>query len=477
MLSLLLLIPFLVLLVFNVPFLKRARGALPVFILLAALYQVFFSAVHGFGLFDAVPAVSSIFFSLNLAADRLSLFMLLTIAVVVLAGMSTAIASIEDPRRRFRFFSMLTIAMIGMNGTVLLTDLFSLYVFLEISAISSFLLISLDQEEDALEGAFKYLMLSAVATVFMLSATALLFMMCGGTSFAAVRDAAGADPGNAIIKAAVGIFLCGLFIKGGLVPFHWWLPDAYSSAPPPVSVLLAGIVTKISGIYTVMRILATVFGLTPAVQDFLLLLGAVSIVAGALMALGQSDMKRMLAYSSISQVGYIVLGFGCGTALGAAGAVFHLFNHAVFKSLLFINAASVEERLGHRDMDRMGGLASRMPVTGATSIVAFLSAAGIPPLAGFWSKLVIVIALWNAGRHSYAAVAVLAGLLTMAYFLSIQRKVFFGKLREGLEDLREGSPALALPAILLSALAVAAGVLYPAVVRWLILPIGAQLSG
>jgi multicomponent Na+:H+ antiporter subunit D len=129
-------------------------------------------------------------------------------------------------------------------------------------------------------------------------------------------------------------------------------------------------------------------------------------------------------------MGYIVLGFGCGTSLGIAGAVFHLFNHSVFKSLLFANAGAVESRTGTRDMDKMGGLASRMPWTGLTSVLATLSAAGVPPLAGFWSKLIIVMALWMSEYYAYATVAVLTSIITLAYLLFMQRRVFFGKIVE-----------------------------------------------
>ena len=163
--------------------------------------------------------------------------------------------------------------------------------------------------------------------------------------------------------------------------------------------LLAGVATKASGIYALVRLIATIFPMSVPLNQVLMVVGLISIVIGALAAIGQTDMKRMLAYSSISQVGYIVLGLGCGTALGVAGAVFHMFNHAVFKSLLFVNSADLEQRLGTTDMRKMGGLGSRMRVTSATSVIAMLSTAGIPPLAGFWSKLIIIVALW-AGAAS-----------------------------------------------------------------------------
>jgi multicomponent Na+:H+ antiporter subunit D len=256
-----------------------------------------------------------------------------------------------------------------------------------------------------------------------------------------------------------------------VVPFHGWLPDAYSSAPSAVSVLLAGIVTKTSGLYTLIRLVDAVFGYGAPIRQLLLVAGLVSIVIGAVAALGQRDLKRMLAYSSISQVGYIVLGLGAGPGLGFAGAIFHLFNHSIFKSLLFVNSAAVERQSGTRDMDELGGIGSRMPVTGTTSVIAMLSTAGIPPFAGFWSKLLIVIAVWKSGHAGFAAAAVLASVVTLAYFLLMQRRVFFGKLAERCAGLREANAWALVPALLLAAITVAVGLSVPWLFQTFLLPV------
>jgi len=203
--------------------------------------------------------------------------------------------------------------------------------------------------------------------------------------------------------------------------------------------------------------------------------GTISIVVGALAALGQSDFKRMLAYSSISQVGYIVLGLGAGTALGVAGAVFHLFNHSVFKSLLFVNSAAVEQQSGTRNMDKLGGVSDKMPVTGATSVIAFLSTAGIPPLSGFWSKLIIIVAVWKSGHPHFATLAILASLITLAYFLSMQRRVFFGKLAGGLENLKEASPWVLVTVCVLALITIGIGIFMPWIFGTFLLPVGSIL--
>ena len=471
--SLLLILPLIGVIVSNLPLGRSLRNAFTFWPTLLAAVQVviaLFPQATWWDLWGGAP------FPFPLAAaDGLSQLMLLAIGLVVFASSVIAMDVVKDQKGRHNFASLLLISMLGMNGVVLVRDIFSLYVFLEIVSVTSFILIAFSHERDAFEGSFKYIVLSAIATIMMLTSVAIFFLVSGGTAFAALAGAIAAHRDNTLLLFAVLLFLVGLFIKAGLVPFHGWLPDAYSSAPAPVSMLLAGIVTKVSGVYTLIRLVQEVFGFTPKTEQILLFVGALSIVSGALAAMGQKDFKRMLAYSSISQVGYIILSLGAGSKLGVAGAIFHLFNHTLFKTQLFMNATAVENQTGSRDMDRMGGLAARMPITGTTSIIAFLSAAGIPPLAGFWSKLVIVVALWKAGHTGYMAVAVLASLLTLGYFLILQRKVFFGKVAPDFEGIGEASYLITGPSILFAAIIVGVGVALPFLFDTIILPIGGIL--
>jgi len=413
----------------------------------------------------------SSFFRVNLSIDSFSFIMLLCIEVVCIASLIVARETLADRNQRFNFINLLIISSIGMNGLVMTQDIFSLYVFLEITAISSFILIAFRRGKPALEGAFKYIMLSVVATIPMLAGISLLLLASGDTSFSALHSAIAQSQNSQIILFAVGIFIVGLFIKAGLVPFHGWLPDAYSAAPPAAAVLLAGIITKACGVYTLIRLVVSVFGFSVPLNHVLMFMGAVSVLVGAFAALGQSDFKRMLAYSSISQIGYIILGLGSATELGLIGAAFHLFNHTIFKSLLFVNAAAVGQRLSTTDMEKMGGLSSRMPVTASTSLAGTLSAAGVPPFSGFWSKLIIILALWKSGNFMYAVIAVLAGVLTLAYLLLMQRKIFFGKLKEGLEEIKEMSFGFSFISIALAAITLGVGVFFPAALSALFEPV------
>ncbi|MFA5157103.1 MAG: proton-conducting transporter membrane subunit [Candidatus Omnitrophota bacterium] len=461
--SLLILVPLLEIIFFNLFFgIQMTRialwsaAALFVFQILAVLMHNYFFYNPG------LDRINS-FFTVHLGADRLALIMLFCIAAVCLVSLIIGRYTLTDKKQRFNFINVLIIAFIGMNGIAMTKDMFSLYVFLEITAISSFILIAFRRGRASLEGAFKYTVLSSVATIMMLTSIALLLFTSGDTSFPGLQSALANSKHNYVVIFSIAIFICGLFIKGGLMPFHGWLPDAYSSAPPAVSVLLAGIVTKVCGVYTLIRLVTGVFGFSPGLNALLLFVGLVSIITAALAALGQTDFKRMLAYSSISQVGYIILALGSGTGLGVIAAVFHLFNHSMFKSLLFVNSAAVGLQAGTTEMDDLGGLSSRMPVTSVTSIIGFLSASGIPPLSGFWSKLLIIIALWSAGQHFYALAAALASILTLAYLLIMQRKVFFGKLAPGLESVKEAGLGFSLVSIALALVTIMAGLFFPAV--------------
>jgi proton-translocating NADH-quinone oxidoreductase chain M len=412
--------------------------------------------------------------NMALKIDGLSLIVLAAIALVSLVTAIYSAGYSFHPDRRPGYNALLLLIVTGMNGLVMATDLFSLYVFLEIVSITAYILIAYQTEEQGLEGSYKYMMLSAVATVFLLLGTALLFAITGSVSFADL--AVGIKSGGLIVHIGFALVVFAFLVKAGMIPFHAWLPDAYAAAPAPVSILLAGIVTKICGVYTLMRVILAIFGFSKSFSAMLLLVGAVSVVLGAFLALGQKDFKRMLAFSSISQIGYILLGFATGTPLGLIGAAFHFFNHAVFKSLLFLNAGAVEQATGTRNFDELGGLAEKMPITGVTSVIGLLSTAGIPPLAGFWSKLIIIIALWQAGYHPYAIIAVFASVITLSYLLSLQRSVFFGKLKQGLEETQEVAPIFYWPAIIMAFITVSCGIFFPFIINKLILPVNSLLG-
>ena len=235
------------------------------------------------------------------------------------------------------------------------------------------------------------------------------------------------------------LILCGFGLKAAIIPFHAWLPDAHSSAPSPISAMLSGVLIKAVGIYVIIRLFFNMFELTESMSVLITTLGTLSMVIGVFLAIGQWDIKRLLAYHSISQMGYVVMSAGMGmilisrgerseiAILAIAGGLYHLVNHAAFKGLLFLNAGAIEYTLGTRDLKEMGGLARSMPATSATSFIASMSISGIPPFNGFFSKLIIIIAAVMAKFYLLALLAVIVSIITLASFMKFQRYAFYNK--------------------------------------------------
>ncbi|MGB9721235.1 MAG: complex I subunit 5 family protein [bacterium] len=402
------------------------------------------------------------------ALDGFSLFMLFAIYLLSFGVTLFSIDYMEHYGSKGIFYALFMIMVGGMSGLVLATDLFTIYVFLEVAAISSYGLVAYGLKHDELEASFKYLMLSAVATAFLVLGIGLIFGFTGSLKLGDIADKFRSDEYKFILGICSGFFIFGFGLKAALVPFHSWLPDAHPSAPAPISAMLSGLLIKVSGVYTLTRIFLNVFGLTPALSTILMYLGIISILVGAILALGQNDIKRMLAYSSISQVGYIILGFGAGTGFAIMGALFHILNHALAKGLLFLNSGSVEHSTGTRDLDKMGGLGKKMPITAATTVVGSLSVAGVPPLNGFWSKLFIIIGLLQAGAYGFAFVAALASIMTLWYYIIIQRRAFFGKLKETLKEVKEVPFWMAFSTVLIALVCIIIGIGFPVIIsNWI----------
>jgi multicomponent Na+:H+ antiporter subunit D len=255
------------------------------------------------------------------------------------------------------------------------------------------------------------------------------------------------------------LFLAGFGFKAALVPFHAWLPDAHPSAPASISAMLSGILIKTLGVYAILRVFFNIIGLTQGYLSILMFLGALSMLVGVVLALSQWDLKRLLAYHSISQIGYVVLGIGLGTPLGILGGLFHLFNHSIFKSLLFLNSGAVDYAAGTRDLKETGGLAKVMPVTAKTNLIASMAIAGIPPFNGFFSKLLIILACIQKGHLGYGFCAVIASILTLASFMKVQKFAFLGELKDKFKDIKEVPATMRLSMITLAVICTVSGLL------------------
>ncbi|MBN2030178.1 NADH/ubiquinone/plastoquinone (complex I) [bacterium] len=405
--------------------------------------------------------IAGIPIGIAMVMDGLTVVMLLIINVVGFFAMLYSLNYMTRYTETGKYYTLFLLMMGGLNGVVLSGDLFNLFVFLEITAIASYSLVAFGVEAEELEASFKYQVLGGTASAMILLGIAVFYQLTGTLNLAdASRVIEGIGLNPAVIFVGI-LFLVGFSLKAALMPFHAWLPDAHPSAPAPISAMLSGVVIKVLGVYTLIRMFFNIFGIgrMSFVLIVFLILGTLSMVAGAFLALSQKDFKRLLAYSSISQIGYVIFAFGLGTPLGFLGGLFHLINHASFKSLLFLNSGAVVYRTDNRDMEKMGGFSQRMPVTGTTSLMGSLSIGGIPPLGGFWSKLVIVIAAVESHHFILAGIAVLTSIITLAYYLKVQKMTFFGKLSDLYKGVKEVPVLMCVSMVTLAILSLGLGVL------------------
>ncbi len=398
---------------------------------------------------------------ISLVWDGLSQLLILIIAVISLAVTLFAIPYMQQYTAQNKFYSLYLLMIAGMNGVVLTGDFFNLFVFLEIASIASYALVAFGVEAEELEASFKYLILGGVSSTLILMGIVLLYATTGTLNMADMARRLSGTSGNHLLLFIFALFFLGFGLKSAMVPFHAWLPDAHPSAPAPISAMLSGLIIKALGVYALARVFFVILGLTPVVQTILLTLGGLSMVVGVFLAVGQWDFKRLLAYHSISQMGYVVVGIGLATPLGVLGGLFHLLNHAVFKSLLFLCSGAFEYSTGTRQLKQLGGLIKKMPWTGSCCSVAALSISGVPPFNGFWSKLIIIYALFQAHYYFLAAVTVFVSFMTLISFVKVQKYALFGELPEHLRQIRESPVLMVAGVVLLAVLCTVLGVLYP----------------
>ena len=365
-------------------------------------------------------------YGIVLVQDALTSFMLIMVSLISFTSLIFSIQYIRHLSKDWKYYGLFMLLVTGMNGVIITGDLFNLFVFMEIALFSAFALVAYGGKAEEFEAAFKYAVMGSVSSLIILVGIAVLYSATSTLTMSKIAEQV-PSLNSKIILWVGGLFMAGFGLKAAAMPFHAWLPDAHSSAPAPISAMLSGILIKALGIYVIIRIYFDVFDAPQFFTTALLVLGTVSIIIGVFLAVGQWDLKRLLAYHSISQIGYILLGLGIATPLGILGAVFHLFNHAIFKSLLFYNAGSVEYALGTRDLKKMGNLVKLLPTTSQTSMIASLSISGIPPFNGFFSKLIIIIAAVQAGLMGYAVFAIVGSILTLASFMKVQRYGFRGE--------------------------------------------------
>ena len=411
--------------------------------------------------------------------DALSLLFALLVATSVLLSAVYSLKYMENDRKLGHFYALFLMLAGSVLGLVLTGDIFNMFVMVEIMTFASVALTAFRNNKfGALEAGFKYLVIGSAGSSFMLFGIALLYADCHTLNMAQISAVLSEAPFSASTIFAFALMFAGLGIKSYIVPFHTPASEAYMVAPSGISMLFSGIVNK-AGIYGMIRLTYVIMRAmdVPAVNALMTALGTVTMFVGVTMALAQHDFKRLLAFHSISQIGYVLTAIGIGTTSGLSAGLFHAVNHTVFKGLLFLCAGAVIFAAKTGDLDKLGGLSKRMPKTTICFLIGAFSISGLPPFNGFASKWMIYKAVFlkaaETGNIGYAFVtiaALLVSVMTLASFIKVTQAVFFGQLPENLENIEEVPFLMRLPMWIMSAFCIFGGVFYNFISKHLIAP-------
>jgi multicomponent Na+:H+ antiporter subunit D len=364
-------------------------------------------------------------FGISLVADPLGALMVVIAALIGLVAMAYGCHDIHPDQVGHGFYPLLHILLAAICGAFLTGDLFNLYVWFEVMLMTSFGLLVLAQHRGQLDAGVKYVVINLVATLLFLTALGLVYGMTGTLNMADLHLKLARVDNPALRTAVLMLFVAAFGIKAAVFPLYFWLPAAYPSLAPSVAAVFAGLLTKV-GVYALMRITTLVFAADAAtIQPVLLTLAVLTMASGVLGAAAHRDVRRILAFHIISQVGYMVLGLALLTPLALAGTVFYLVHHIVVKANLFLVGGLMHQAGGAFDLTRLGGLYRRRPLLAALFFIPAFSLAGFPPLSGFWAKMILIRAGIEADAVAAVAAAVVVGLLTVYSMTKIWAEAFW----------------------------------------------------
>ena len=381
---------------------------------------------------------------ISLVVDGLSFFFSL---IALGLGLLVIIYSIPEKRYGRTYYFLLLVSLSSMIGVIYTADIFNMYVFYELLSLAVYLLIAYPKTGVTLRASFNYLIMGGVGLSFFLLGVGFLYAMTGTLDIFHIAEKMSAvfDSSMQMVLMSFALIATGMGIKIAMFPLHGWLPDAHSMAPSPVSALLSGVTVKI-GIYCLIRVVYTVFSteifLLISSHNILMVLGVVSLLFGASMALAQKDLKRLLAYSTINQLGIVLIGLGIGTELGLTGALFHVLNHAIMKSTLFFCAGIMIAETGTREVQGLNGFSRQQPVITFAFVIASLGMIGIPPINGFASKWLICLAAVEAGYTFLVVIILTASAIAAAYYFRVIQVLFSGPLKPNSISAHEGGQVL-----------------------------------
>ncbi len=445
-------------------------------ILLVAKYVLLDGHVINYWLGNWSP-VKDYAIGIGIEVDGLNAFFALLVSLTVFLSGWYSIKYMSRDEGQDYYYTLYLMLSGGVLGLVLTGDIFNMFVMIEIMTFASVALTAFrNWSKGGLEAGFKYLVIGSVGSTFTLAGIALLYAQAHTLSMAQLSAVLA---GNLTPTTVLGfaLMIAGFGVKSYCVPFHFVAADAYQAAPASVSMLFSGMVNK-AGVYGLIRVVYIIMqsmGLS-AMQTLVVTLGTLSMFIGVTMALNQHDFKRLLAFHSISQIGYVLTAVGLCSALGIAGGLYHAMNHTLFKGLLFLCAGAVYYATGRTNLDRMGGLAKKMPQTCVIFLIAAFSISGLPPFNGFVSKWMIYQAAFEKsmeGGFGYlfvTVVALITSVLTLASFIKVTQSVFFGQSRPEFAEVKEAPAIMLIPMWIMAILCVFTGVCPNLVNRFLIAP-------
>ncbi|HPF57337.1 MAG TPA: monovalent cation/H+ antiporter subunit D family protein [Candidatus Competibacteraceae bacterium] len=385
--------------------------------------------------------------------DAANAFMLL-----IVSGIGTIVMAFARPivEQRIRlpeykqpwFYTAYLLCLTGLLGIVITGDAFNVFVFLEISSLSSYALISLGRDRRALTASYQYLIMGTIGATFILIGIGLLYVMTGTLNMMDLAERIPAVADTRTIRAAFAFLTIGVSLKLALFPLHLWLPNAYAYAPSAVTAFLAATATKVA-VYVLLRFFFTIFGVnfsfeTMRLDLVLLPLALVGIFSASVVAIFQNNVKRMLAYSSVAQIGYMILGISLVSVTGVTAAISHLFNHALMKGALFMALGCISFRIGTVQLDRIAGVGRAMPWTMGAFVVGGLSLIGVPLTAGFVSKWYLIVGALEKSWWPVAVLVLVTSLLAVIYIWRVVEAAYFKPAPEG-RVVHEAPLALLIP--------------------------------
>src|SRR5581483_6077866 len=385
-----------------------------------------------------------------LAPDLLSSLFDVMATTVVAAGVLYAVGCRDKCASYPAFLPLFLCMAAGLNGAFYTGDIFTLFVFVELMVISSVILVAISDNPLGVEAAIKYLLISAMGSLFLLLGIAAIYATFGTLTLADVARLLASEGRPLLAQAAAVMLMCAFLLKSAVFPFHFWQPDFHTAAPTPIHAVLSSVVVKV-GVYGLIRLTTLLFTAeAPLIRALLIVLGLIGIFFGSLSALRTYDAKRMLAYSTFGQIGFILLGIGWGTPLALVGAVVYAVNHALIKSSLLMITGAVSSRMPTKSarLTDIGGAGRQMRLTSRLYLLGGLALAGVPPLNGFISKVALIRGGIDAQNWLTLGLAVAAGLITLLYMIRTWQLIFQQQPDAALK-LKPQGDSLAAPALLI----------------------------